>query len=772
MDEKIRLKYSIRWKFLFTTIGLIVSLLVIFTFILILSQKVILETELQKHIDLIKENLHERSITLSDNLAFHIEDAIASFNLTSVINQIDNDVKNHKELDYIILVDSEGVAHIHTKKPQLQETKLTEEEDTYALVQKKATINEFEKYGIPYMELIVPIEISNELWGILRLGYSLEELNRVISDSQGKIQIQIRNIVLRSVLTAIIFIIAGSIIVLLLTSKLSKPLIKLTETAHELAMGNFDATDKIAFQSKDEVGVLAQTFIEMSKKLKTSYEKLEEYSHNLEQKVKERTIELAEARDQAVTANKSKTRFLANMSHEIRTPLTSIIGFSSILLIKKGKGLLLPNEFKQFLEIIKSSGENLSELINNILDLSKIEAGKTTISMENINLKLLVQEIFHINRAHAMKKNIQFIYTYDPRLPEIIYSDRTKLNQILMNITSNAIKFTPDGKAVSLNALREEDFIIFKVEDQGIGIPIEKQESIFEPFEQAETSTTRHYGGTGLGLSIAKSMAEVLGGKIELKSEKAKGSTFLVKIPLVESSEGAATAHEESNWDDIRFFRDNKILVVEDNIINQEMIQALFKTFDMEVHIADNGQSAIKMAIDLKPDLILMDMHMPGMDGIEAARKILLDSRCKDIPVVALSANAFSEQQQEAREAGVSDYLTKPLNINKLIPLLMKYLRYKQALLSDDAANNPPLPDDIRSLLIDEFKILSEIPFYLTGKIASQFRKMLKLCEGHDSPFPEILKQVEDAAFSRDSKKMEDLIKEAVNYAENKRRYC
>ncbi|MGR3319465.1 MAG: ATP-binding protein [Candidatus Anammoxibacter sp.] len=770
MINKIKFQASIRGKLLFTMIGLIISLLAIFTFIQIASQKDMLEGELQNRINLIKENMKEKGETLSDNLAFRVEDAIASFNLMGIIKETDKAVKEHEELDYIILVDSEGFARIHTKNLQLQGTKLDNEEDKYALQQKKATINEFNKYDIPFMEFIVPIQISNELWGILRLGYSLEHLNKVIYNSREKINKQVEGVVMRSIYTGIIFVVIGSVIVLLLSNKFTRPLIRLTKTAKELAKGNFSATDEIVVQSKDEVGILAQTFTEMSKELKASYGKLEEYSRELEQKVAERTKELAVARDQAMAANDSKSRFLANMSHEIRTPLNSIVGFSQILL-KDSKDHVLTEEFRQFLQNIKVSGENLSELINNILDLSKIEAGKTTLSMENLNLKLLVQGIFHTNKAQAIKKNIKFNYTYDPDLPEIIYSDRTKLNQILMNLTSNAIKFTAAKKEVSLKAAREKDVIVFEVEDQGIGIAPGRQESIFEPFEQAESSTTRLYGGTGLGLSIAKSMVKLLKGEISLKSEEGKGTTFIFKIPLVES-DGEFTAKDELDWDDIKFLKDNKVLIVEDNIMNQQMIRALFKELGLEVDIASNGESGIKMAISLKPDLIIMDMHMPEMDGLETTRRLHRQPECKDIPIIFLSADALSDRQKEVKDEGITDYLTKPLDINKLINVLVKYLRYEQDLSPDTVTGNAvtgnaSMPEEIKTRLIDEFDILSKIPHYLTGKISSQIKQMLELCKGYNSPFTEILEQVEDAAFSRNTKRADDLIKEAINYAKD-----
>ncbi|MGR3218524.1 MAG: transporter substrate-binding domain-containing protein [Candidatus Anammoxibacter sp.] len=481
--------------------------------------------------------------------------------------------------------------------------------------------------------------------------------------------------------------------------------------------------------------------------------------------VERRTKELIISRNEAEAATLAKSYFLANMSHEIRTPLNSIVGFSQILL-KDSENQALTEEFKQFLRNIKTSGENLSELINNILDLSKIEAGKTTVSMENLNLKLLVQGIFHTNKTQSIEKDIRFTYSYDPNLPEIIYSDRTKINQILMNLTNNAIKFTDAGKDVSLKVVREKDVIVFEVKDRGIGISPDRQTSIFKPFEQAESSTTRLYGGTGLGLSIVKSMVNLLKGEITLKSEEGKGSTFILKIPLVESDEELAT-EEMSGWNDINFSADNKILIVEDNTMNQQMLQALFKKLGLKVSIASDGASGIEMAISLKPDLIIMDMHMPKMDGLETTRRIRLNPECKDIPVIFLSADALSNRQKQVKDEGIADYLTKPLNINKLINVMVKYLRYEQGLLSKTLPDNASMPDEINTRLLDEFRTLSKIPYYLTGKISSQIKQMLTICKGYNSPYTEILRQVEEAAFAGNSKKANDLIAKALDCAKN-----
>ncbi|MBU2645003.1 PAS domain S-box protein [bacterium] len=471
-------------------------------------------------------------------------------------------------------------------------------------------------------------------------------------------------------------------------------------------------------------------------------------------------IQLRNAKHQAESASSAKSRFLANMSHEIRTPLNSILGFAQ-LLMKKARKLALPKDFQHYLANIQSSGENLSELINNILDLSKIEAEKTTLSQENINLRLLVQGIFHINKSQALKKSVHFNYEFDPDLPEVIRSDRTKLHQILINLVSNAIKFTPANKKVVLSALRDGDWLFLQVHDEGIGIPANRLPYIFDAFEQGDESMTRHHGGTGLGLAIVKQVTELLGGTVTVDSQVGKGSLFRVRIPLLEA-EGEEIRESEIHWEEIRFAADNRVLVVEDEPTNQEMIAVLFRELGLEIIIAANGQQGIDQALTLQPDLVLMDMHMPGIDGMEATQQIRQDSRGRKIPIVALSADAFIDQQKAALKAGVSEYLTKPLNFKKLIPVLHRYLRCditgKPALREAD--HLPPLPGEFVEIMKAEFRTLAGIPPFDGKAVKIQVEKMLTVCKDYDTPYKAVLANIQNASQSRNSQLIPQLIRE------------
>ncbi|MBF0277748.1 MAG: PAS domain S-box protein [SAR324 cluster bacterium] len=469
-------------------------------------------------------------------------------------------------------------------------------------------------------------------------------------------------------------------------------------------------------------------------------------------------IEAAEA------SNKAKSEFLANMSHEIRTPLNSIIGFSQVIMMDSSYANF-SEDFKQYLENIKTAGENLTELINNILDLSKIEAGKLDLSEEDLNFKQLLQGVFHINKSAASEKKLLYRYEFDPALPELIHSDRNKLNQILMNLVSNAIKFTPAGKSVVLTARKDREQLLLQVQDQGIGIPEDRQAAVFAAFEQADGSTTRLYGGTGLGLTITQKMVELLSGDIEFESEEGHGSTFSVRVPLKKATEKAEAGDLEKPKH-ARFCKDNLILVVEDNPLNQQMITAMFKNMNLQIVLAGNGEEGIGAVLEMQktgklPDLILMDMHMPGIDGLATTQKLHQNEGLADIPIVALSAEAFSEQQKQAHEIGISAYLTKPIDLKKLYGVLGRYLRKETEPQQDPQAgvpSRPPLPDTVEEQIRHEWQELAQLPVYFVDEIIELAEKIRALAEGYHSAYPEILEAITEAVYKGDEVRFRELV--------------
>jgi signal transduction histidine kinase/ActR/RegA family two-component response regulator len=392
------------------------------------------------------------------------------------------------------------------------------------------------------------------------------------------------------------------------------------------------------------------------------------------EKLKKTQNELKKAQKKAEDANQAKSEFLANISHEIRSPLNAISGFIQIL-INKSSDFNLPVSFIKYLNLINIGGQNLSEVINDTLDVLKIEAGKSTALGEDINLIQLMKNIFHLNTDFAGKKNINFLYHFHDSVPQTIKSDKAKIKKILMNLINNAIKFTPEKGEVRFEvSLEEKKNIVFKVKDSGIGIPKNRLDSIFQPFEQADMTIDRTYGGTGLGLAITKKMVEILKGEINVESEEHKGSIFTVKIPYT-PADSTVQSEKEIDFKKLNFSPDNLVLVIEDNLINQKMIQFLFQELGIKVIIAEDGKTGVSKAYELKPDMILMDIHIPLLNGYEATRLIRKNPDCAETPIVFLTADSREEQKEKALKHGVNDYLLKPIELKEMIPILRKYLK-------------------------------------------------------------------------------------------------
>jgi PAS domain S-box-containing protein len=387
---------------------------------------------------------------------------------------------------------------------------------------------------------------------------------------------------------------------------------------------------------------------------------------------------LKQAKTKAEAASVAKSEFLANMSHEIRTPINAIIGFTELL-----GDETLSDKQKEKLNIIRDSGQHLLSLINNILDFSKIEAGKLDIELVDCSLSHLLNSIESMMKPKAEEKEIEFKVVENSSLPNQIRTDPTRLRQCLVNLVGNAIKFTEQGYVHIKVSLETTDNILnlrFDIEDTGIGIPEYSQKAIFEPFTQADGSTTRRFGGTGLGLTITKQLTELLGGKLTLTSQRGKGSVFSIVIPAgldatkqppFDRYNIAGYLEDEKNKvDKIKF--SGKVLVAEDVKTNQILIRALLEKMGIEVTIADDGNHAVQEALTQEFNLIFMDIQMPHKDGYEATRTLRAQGMAT--PIIALTANAMEGDDKKCTEAGCDGYMTKPIDRHKLIEMLGKYL--------------------------------------------------------------------------------------------------
>ncbi len=541
MKEQIRIKRGIRWKLLSTMMGLIVGLLIIITIVQTLSQNRILEHELENRITLMRENLFVRGKTLSDHLARLTENGIASFNLSNVTEVINKSVSEDNDLNYIILTDYDSKAYVHTLKPELEQEILMNEEDWFAINQPNAVINEYKKNNKYFMEFIVPIDFSMEPWGVLRLGFSLDELHNEIKRSRADILNQIKNTIVRSILTSVIFIFIGIAIVFMISTRYSKPLINLTGLARKLSKGDFSATEDIKITSADEIGVLGSAFIEMSRNIKESHKKLEEHSRSLEQKVEDRTLRLRKALEELQEQDKVKTEFLSTVSHELRTPLSLVLGFAKII-GKKLDESVFPNikindekmqkvskQVKDNISIIVSEGKRLTGLIDDLLDISKIEAGEVEWKMEKACITDIVEQALTVTINLLVEKNLKLIKDIENDLPKIV-CDKDRLIQVVINLISNAVKFTKEG-SITCTVRKVDSKAMISIIDTGRGIKKDDQEKIFKKFKQVGDTLTDKPKGTGLGLIICKQIVEHHGGKIWVESELGKGSSFSFTIP-------------------------------------------------------------------------------------------------------------------------------------------------------------------------------------------------------------------------------------------------
>ena len=376
----------------------------------------------------------------------------------------------------------------------------------------------------------------------------------------------------------------------------------------------------------------------------------------------------SDAKEKAEESTRLKEAFLANMSHEIRTPMNAIIGFSDLL----SKGNLAAKE-KEYVRTIKTAGENLLTIINDILDISKIEAGMMAFEDHSFSVKDIFKSLNVMLMGKAKEKNLELTFKHEEDIPDVLLGDTTRLTQIIINLVGNAIKFTQKG-SVEVNVkvlknkpnnLNENTWLEFSVEDTGIGIPPDKIKNIFERFCQAESHTTRKYGGTGLGLSIAKQLIELQGGNLSVKSKFKEGSIFTFSIPYKKSVEVLLAQDTTEKKYDMEYLSTIDILLVEDNKLNVMLILSLFSEYRLKVQVAENGSVAIDKLKELNFDIVLMDMEMPVMNGYESATFIRKNLK-SNIPIIAMTAHAMAGERERCLSLGMNEYISKPINANVL----------------------------------------------------------------------------------------------------------
>ncbi len=483
---------------------------------------------------------------------------------------------------------------------------------------------------------------------------------------------------------------------------MTRQLVELTRASHEVADGNFSPAP--VNEGQDELGQLGVAFNAMSRK------------------VNERMVELIAAKEIADQANLAKSRFLATMSHEIRTPMNGILGMAQLLLSPN----LTDTERQDYARTVLTSGQSLLGLLNDILDLSKIEANKMQLEQTAFSVEQLLHESHLLFEGAAREKSLLIRDQWHGVIGQCYQSDSHRIRQILTNLVGNALKFTSEGtidiEGRELKRDGDAALLEFSVKDTGMGIAPAQLALIFKPFVQADSSTTRQFGGTGLGLSIVSRLAQMMGGEVGVESEPQQGARFWVRLraTVLDAQENRAVTREVTSSPALIAPTDllGHVLVAEDNLVNQKVVQAMLLKMGMKVTQANNGQQAFEtLAAGLRPTLILMDLHMPILDGHLATQQIRrweIATNLPRTPVIALTADAFEEVRQRCLDDGMDDFLTKPITQQALRQMLGRWLPPNQM---SDTASLPVAPlntvdaSRIRTVLTDLIALLEQHKF-------------------------------------------------------------
>ncbi len=609
-----------------------------------------------------RKELEQQAETLLNTLSAATADQLYISDVEFVENVID-ELANDRILISGKIYDRDGRVIADASILDIQIYSLKKDPFGLEILQSKTTIFHWQK------DVLIagkPIILSYEPIGAISIGLSTMSL-------QEKITAMTR----QSIYFAVLATIAGAFIARWLSRSITEPLEQMTKVTKQITEGDF--SQQIVITTEDELAVLGHSFNQMSERLQNLIKNLETKAEELRkseaiasahsQQLQHTLKELQEAKEVAEAASQAKSEFLATVSHEVRTPMNGIIGMTGLLLDTD-----LNSEQNDYVETIRQSGDHLLRIINDILDFSKIESGKLKCEFYPFNLRDCVRNTLDLFNHTATAKGIKLTLHWHCSNLEYIKGDRQRIIQILTNLLSNAIKFTEKGEVILSVSIRLNDLssntnnycqIEFSVKDTGIGIPANMQDRLFKPFSQVDSSRTRKYGGTGLGLVICKRLVEMMGGEIWVESQERQGSTFFFTIAaeIVENQDKLTPIKVQEQENLINQNPSLEILLAEDNRVNQKVALLVLKKLGYQADIAVNGLEVIESVRHKSYDVILMDVQMPEMDGLEATRWICHHLNTEQKPwIIALTANTMKNDREICLNAGMNDFISKPIN--------------------------------------------------------------------------------------------------------------